>query len=126
MKHHELKEILKEIKDEGKRPLITIHHDTETIRRVFKRLEGSSSHHRWWGVFCGWSPTTTGFLNTLVHPIVLLILVGISSILFVIILVWNWRMLKRVAALTSISRAYGTVLKDPYRIALFDEEESTY
>lgn len=94
LKHNELKEILKEIKDEGKRTLITIHRDTETIGRVFKRLEKYPSHH-WWDVLFQPSPMATGLLNTLVPPIiVLLILVGISLILSVIILVWNWRMLQ--------------------------------
>lgn len=69
LKHHELKRILKEIKDEGRKTLITIHHDTETIRRVFKRLEEGPSHH-WWDVLFGWSPIATGLLNTLVHPII--------------------------------------------------------
>lgn len=126
LKHNELKEILREIRDEGKRTLITIHHHTETIRRVFKRLEEGPSHH-WWDELFGWPPTATGLLNTLVHPIVvLLILVGISLILSVIIFVWNCRMLKQIAALTSISRAYGTVLRDPCHAALLDDKESPY
>lgn len=96
----------------GKKTLITVHHDTDTIKRVFKRLEEHLSHH-WWDVLFGWSPTATGLLNALVHPIiVLLILVGVSLILSVVILIWNWRMLQRMATLASLSKAYGLVLRD--------------
>lgn len=93
LKHNELKEILEEVKNAGKKTLITIHHDTETIQRVLKRLEKDSSHH-WWDVLFGWSPTATGLLNALVHPIVVLLtLVSISLILSVVVSVWNWRVL---------------------------------
>lgn len=105
LKHEDLKKILEEIKIMGKKTLIIIHHDTETIRRVFKRLEGDMSHH-WWDVLFGWSPEATGILNAFVHPIiVLLILVSMSLILSIVIVVWNWRMLRRVATLTSLSKA---------------------
>lgn len=36
LKHQELREILKEIRGAGEKTLITIHHDTETIKGVFK------------------------------------------------------------------------------------------
>lgn len=95
LKHNEFKDSLQEIKNEGKKTLITIHRDTETIWRVFKRLEEGPSHHHCWDVLFGWSPTAAALLNTLVHPmIVLLILVGMSLILSVRIFVWNWRMLQ--------------------------------
>lgn len=87
LKHQDLKKILKKVKDVGKKTLITIHHDTETIKTVFKRLEGQLSHH-WWDVLFAWSPTATEILNALIHPIiVLLILVGVSLTLSVAMLV---------------------------------------
>lgn len=45
LKHHKLNEILKEIQDAGKRILMMIHHDTETIKRIFKLFEEHLSHH---------------------------------------------------------------------------------
>lgn len=82
------------------------------------------SHH-WWDVLFGWSPTTTGILNALIHPIIVwLILVGTSWILSVVMFVWYWKMLWRIAALTSLSKVYGFVLneKKADRVAWINEE----
>lgn len=115
LKHEELRRILKESREMGRKTLITVHHDTEAIKRVFKRLETDTSH-QWWDIIFGWSPTGTGFLNALVHPtIVLLILIGMSMVLSVAMLIWNWRMLQQIAMLTSLSAVHGRALSDAYR-----------
>lgn len=64
-------QLLKILKNKGKKTLIMIHHDTETIQRVFKKLEDQS--HHWWDVLFGWSPMVTGLLNALFHPIIVLL-----------------------------------------------------
>lgn len=73
LKHQDLKKILEKIRIMGKKTLIIIHHDTETIWRVFKRLEGDMSHH-WWDVLFGWSPEATGILSAFVYPIIVLLI----------------------------------------------------
>ena len=72
--------------------------------------------HHWWDTLFAWSPTANGILHTLCHPIiVILILVGISPVLSVIILIWNWRMLYRIAMLTSLLHVHGMALSDQYQ-----------
>ena len=94
IKHPDLDEILKEIKENGEQVLITVHHDAEEISKVLQRIKQETSHH-WWDALFGWSPNATGTLNALVHPIiVLLILVGIRLILSIAVLIWSWRMLQ--------------------------------
>ena len=94
IKHPDLDEILKEIKENGEEVLITVHHDAEEISKVLQRIKQETSHP-WWDALFGWSPKATGILNALVHPvIVLLILVGIRLILSIAVLIWNWRMVQ--------------------------------
>uniref|UniRef100_A0A8B9BUJ2 Uncharacterized protein n=1 Tax=Anser brachyrhynchus TaxID=132585 RepID=A0A8B9BUJ2_9AVES len=115
VKHQDLIKILKGIQENGEKTLITVHHDTKEISRVLQRVK-QDTNHNWWDALFGWSPTATGILNTLCHPIiVLLILVGISLVLSFVILVWNWKMLQRTAILTSLSKVQGKALRDTYR-----------
>lgn len=115
MKHQDLTKILKEIQKNGEKTLVTVYHDIKEISKVLRRVKQDATHH-WWDALLGWSPTATGILNTLCHPIiVILILVGVSLVLSVGVLVWNWRMLKRIAALTSLVKVYGNVMRDTYR-----------
>lgn len=59
--------------------------------------------HSWWDTPFGWSPTATGVLNKLCHPIlVLLILVLIGFVLSAILHIMNCRMMKRLTQLTSV------------------------
>lgn len=122
VKHQDLIEILKEIQENGKKTLITVRHDSKKISRILQRARQDASHH-WWDVLFGWSPTATGILNTLCHPIiVLLLLVSVSFILSFVLFVWNWRMLQRVAILTSLSNAHGKALRDTFCKSLSEEE----
>ncbi|XP_053789840.1 uncharacterized protein LOC128783219 [Vidua chalybeata] len=93
--HQDLIEILGKIKENGQKTLVTVHHDVQEIHRVVERVK-SDAVHRWWDTLFGWSLTATGVLNKLCHPIVvLLILVMIGFVLSVILLIVNWRMMKR-------------------------------
>ncbi|XP_050842348.1 uncharacterized protein LOC108963651 isoform X1 [Serinus canaria] len=112
MKHQDLIKIVEEIQRNGQRTLVTVHHDITEINRVLQRVKQDTSHH-WWDALFGWSPTATGIMNTLCHPIiVLLILVTISLMMSILTLMWNWRMLRHVAILTSLSRTHGILLKE--------------
>ena len=122
IKHQDLMDILKKAQKSGKKTLITVHHDMGEISRVLLRV-GQNASHYWWDVLFGWSPTTTGILNTLLHPIiVLLTLVGISFVFSIVLFVWNWRMLQRVTALTSLSKAHGKALKDTFHRSSLGKE----
>ncbi|XP_066845245.1 LOW QUALITY PROTEIN: uncharacterized protein [Anser cygnoides] len=124
LKHQDLIKILKGIQEDGEKTLITVHHDTKEINRVLQRVK-QDTDHSWWDKLFGWSPTATGILNTLCHPIiVLLMLVGISLILSFVILVWNWKLLQRMAILASLTKVHGKVLRDTYRRGW--EEEFLY
>lgn len=96
LQHQDLMRILEEIKINGQETLITVHHDVDEIKGVLKRVE-KDGEHKWWDTLFGWSPTATGILNTLCHPIiVLLILSLISIVLSIVLYVLNWRMMKRI------------------------------
>ncbi|XP_077645678.1 uncharacterized protein LOC144247889 [Lonchura striata] len=104
--HQDLIEILGKIKENGQKTLVTVHHDVQEIHRVIERVK-SDAEHRWWDTLFGWSPTATGILNKLCHPIVvLLILVLIGFALSAILFVINWRMIKRLTKLTAIINAH--------------------
>ncbi|OWK60872.1 hypothetical protein RLOC_00000527 [Lonchura striata] len=112
MKHQDLMKIIEEIHKNGQRTLVTVHHDVTEINRVLQRIKQDGSHN-WWDALFGWSPTATGIMNTLCHPIiVLLILVTISLIMSILTLLWNWNMSQHVAILTSLSRTHGILLKE--------------
>lgn len=82
-----------------KNPLITVHHNVKEIHRVFERAQ-RDAELRWWDTLFGWSPTATGILNKLCHPIViLLILVLISLTLSAILYVIAWKMMNTITYL---------------------------
>lgn len=115
MDHQDLAKILKEVQENGQKTLVTVYHDIKEISKVLQRVKQETNHH-WWDALFGWSPTATGILNTLGHPIiVILTLIGISLVLSIVMLIWNWRMLKRIAVLTSLATAYGNAVRDTYR-----------
>ncbi|XP_074992061.1 uncharacterized protein LOC142074943 [Calonectris borealis] len=96
LQHQGLIRILEEIKNNGQETLITVHHDVDKIKEVLKRVE-KDGEHKWWDTLFGWSPTATGILNNLCHPIiVLLILSLISIVLSIVLYVLNWRMIKQM------------------------------
>ncbi|XP_068888050.1 uncharacterized protein [Aphelocoma coerulescens] len=115
VKHQDLMEILKEIQRNGEKTLVTVHYDTQEISRILQRVRQDASHN-WWDSLFGWSPTATGILNTLCHPIiVLLTLVSTCLALSIALLIWNYRVLKRLSVLTTLSNAHGKTLRDAYQ-----------
>ncbi|XP_054666927.1 uncharacterized protein LOC129199870 [Grus americana] len=99
LQHKDLIAILKKIRENGQNTLITVHHNVKEIHRVFERAQ-RDAELRWWDTLFGWSPTATGILNKLCHPIViLLILVLISLILSAILYVIAWKMINRLTYL---------------------------
>lgn len=102
-----LVEILEKIRENGQKTLITVHHNVKVIHRVLERVQ-KDAEHRWWDTLFGWSPTATGILNTLCHPIVvLLILVLISLALSAVLYAIAWRMMNRLTRLMSILNTYN-------------------
>lgn len=96
VEHQDMIEILIRIGRNGKKTLVTVHHDTQEISKVLEWVKQNATHN-WWDELFGWSPTATGILNTLCHLIiVLLILVSISLLLSTMLLVWNYKMLKKI------------------------------
>ena len=101
LQHHDLRQLLERAREEGQRTLITVHHDTEEIHRVLDRVK-KDGEHRWWEAFLGWSPKTTGILNLMLHPVVILLLLTCLCLLLIIILYFKvWHMMKQIALLQS-------------------------
>ncbi|XP_042660771.1 uncharacterized protein LOC116964869 [Tyto alba] len=99
IKHQDLLGILREIQRNGEKTLVTIHHDTKEINRVLQRTKQDASHN-WWDTLFGWSPSATGILNIMIHPIVILLgSLGILLVLTIILYLWVWRMFKRITAM---------------------------
>ncbi|XP_009989694.1 PREDICTED: uncharacterized protein LOC104383269 [Tauraco erythrolophus] len=76
LEHANLQQLLENAKAEAKKILITVHHDGNVIKQVMERIKRVGEHH-WWEVFFGWSPTATGIFNTLLHPVVVILLMQI-------------------------------------------------
>uniref|UniRef100_A0A8C3RGZ0 Uncharacterized protein n=1 Tax=Cyanoderma ruficeps TaxID=181631 RepID=A0A8C3RGZ0_9PASS len=76
LEHADLQQLLENAKAKAKKILITVHHDGKVIKQVMERIKKAGEHH-WWEVFFGWSPTATGIFNTLLHPVVVVLLMQI-------------------------------------------------
>ena len=70
--HDDLCQLLKRAQNNGQRNPITIRHDAERIYHVLERVKKGREHH-WWKTPLGWSPTATGALNLMLHPVVVLL-----------------------------------------------------
>ncbi|XP_027758309.1 uncharacterized protein LOC114067216 [Empidonax traillii] len=77
LEHENLQQLLENAKAKAKKILITVHHDGNVIKQVMERIKRAGDHH-WWEIFFGWSPTATGIFNTLLHPIVVILLTQIG------------------------------------------------
>ncbi|XP_064591958.1 uncharacterized protein LOC135459657 [Zonotrichia leucophrys gambelii] len=104
--HQDLVDILEKIKENEQKTLVTVHHNVRQIHRVMERVK-QDAEHRWWGTLFGWSPTATGVLNSVCHPIVvLLILVTLGFILSAALFVMNWNMMKKLSRLPTVINAH--------------------
>ncbi|XP_074703747.1 uncharacterized protein LOC141933198 [Strix aluco] len=121
LQHKDLVRILEKVRENGQKTLITVHHNVEEIHRVLERAK-KNAEHNWWDTLFGWSPTATGILNKLCHPIVvLLILILISLTLSIILYVITWRMMQRVTYLMSVAcpiliKAKNNQLDDDFKL----------
>lgn len=96
LQHKDLQHILREIKERGQETLLTVHHDAGEIKEILRRVE-QDGKHSWWETLLGWSPTATGVLNYMIHPIVILLIsVGIVFVLTLVLYLWVWRMFRRL------------------------------
>jgi len=75
-----------------KTSLIAVHHVLERVKK--------DGEHDWWETLLGWSSTATGIFNSVLHPIVILLILTFMCLLLVIILyVKVWHMLRRLGRL---------------------------
>ncbi|OPJ70774.1 hypothetical protein AV530_017149 [Patagioenas fasciata monilis] len=61
---------------------------------VMERIKRVGEHH-WWEIFLGWSPTATGIFNTLLHPIVFLLLLQICVCFAMVAICYRMRQVNR-------------------------------
>lgn len=74
--------------------LITVYCDAKDIHCVLERVKKDGEHH-WWETLLGWSSTATGIFNSVLHPIVILLILTFMCLLLVIVLyVKVWKMLR--------------------------------
>ncbi|XP_067164812.1 uncharacterized protein [Apteryx mantelli] len=99
LQHDDLCQLLKCIRNNGQKPLIAIHHDTEEIQHILERVKKDGEYH-WWETLLGWSPTTTGIYNHMLHPVVVVLSLTVLCLLLKITLyikLWKVRVrLKRL------------------------------
>ncbi|XP_066405256.1 uncharacterized protein [Molothrus aeneus] len=91
--HADLQQLLENAKAQAKKILITVHHDGKVIKQVMERIKKAGEHH-WWEVFFGWSPTATGIFNTLLHPIVVILLMQICVCFAMVATCYRMRQVK--------------------------------
>lgn len=87
LKHKDLQALLQKVQQQSKNTLTTVHHDGGEIHRILGRVKKPGEHH-WWETLLGWSPTATGLLNTMLHPVLTmfaLLVVCIAIIVFLYI-----------------------------------------
>ncbi|XP_068524887.1 uncharacterized protein [Anas acuta] len=100
--HEDLKQLMTQVRENGQKTLITVHHDAQEIHRVMERVK-RDERHRWWDTLFGWSPAAKGIFNKMLHPvIVLLILTVLCFILTISLYVKLWFMMKRLASLHNV------------------------
>ncbi|XP_068023774.1 uncharacterized protein [Melanerpes formicivorus] len=93
LEHAGLQQLLENAKAEARRILITVHHDGSAIKQVMERIK-RVGEHRWWEMFFGWSPTATSFLNALLHPVVVILLLQICLCLAIVAVCYRVRQMK--------------------------------
>lgn len=93
---------MKQVRENGQKILITVHHDIEEIHRAMERVKKDEQHHGWDTLF-GWLPTATGIFNKMLHPVVVwLILAALRFILTICLHVKLWTMMKCLVSLHEI------------------------
>ncbi|XP_074991081.1 uncharacterized protein LOC142074382 [Calonectris borealis] len=103
----DLSQLLNRIRNSGQRTLITFHHDAERIHHVLEKVKKDGEHH-WWDVLFGWSPTATGTLNWVLHPMtILLVSVVLCLLLNIILCVKVWKIIKQMALIPKPPRIYN-------------------
>ncbi|KAK4825915.1 hypothetical protein QYF61_003410 [Mycteria americana] len=112
LQRDDLNQLLEHIQNNGHKTLVTVHHDAEEIHCVLERVKQDGGHH-WWDTLLGWSPTATGILNKMLHPVVvLLMLTVLCFILTIALYVRLWSMVKRLSHRISPQDVY--VLDNPH------------
>lgn len=112
LQHSDRKRLLKEARANGQNPLITVHRDAEEIQRVLERIK-KYRRHEWWDTLFGWSPTATGISDTMLHPVVVLLVLAVSCFALTIALyVRLWIMVKSLTRLIAPQDVF--VLDNPH------------
>lgn len=99
LQHDDLSWLLKQIQNNRKKTLTTVHHDAEEIHHTLERAKKDGEHH-WWDTLLGWSLTATGTLNRMLHTIVILLIFVILCLsLNIVLYVRVWRITRQVCLL---------------------------
>ncbi|KAK4830066.1 hypothetical protein QYF61_008404 [Mycteria americana] len=123
LQHDDLNQLLERIRNNGHKTLVTVHHDADEIHRVLERVKQDGRYH-WWDTLLGWSPTATGILNKMLHPVVvLLMLTVLCFILTIALYVRLWAMVKRLSHQISPQDMY--VLDNPRPENVYDTPEAS-
>ncbi|XP_067170013.1 uncharacterized protein [Apteryx mantelli] len=106
LQHDDLCQLLKRIRNNGQKTLITVHHDAEEILHILERVKKNGEYH-WWETLLGWSPTATGIYNHMLHPvIVMLSLTMLCLLLTTILYIRLWRVIVRLERLRELCLTY--------------------
>ncbi|XP_071884738.1 uncharacterized protein [Anas platyrhynchos] len=74
--HEDLKQLMTQVRENGQKTLITVHHDAQEIHRVMERVQ-RDERHRWWDTLFGWSPAAKGIFNKMLHPVIVLLILTV-------------------------------------------------
>ncbi|KAK4805375.1 hypothetical protein QYF61_003948 [Mycteria americana] len=120
--HLTVAQLLERVRNNGHKTSVTVHHDAEEIHHVLERVKQDGGHS-WWDTLLGWSPTATGILSKMLHPVViLLMLTALCFILTIALDVRRWTMVKRLAHQISPQDVY--VLDNPHHESIWDTPEA--
>ncbi|KAK4806434.1 LOW QUALITY PROTEIN: hypothetical protein QYF61_013927 [Mycteria americana] len=122
LQHDDLNQLLERIRNNGHKTLVTVHHDVEEIHCILEGVKHDGGQY-WWDTLLGWSPTTTGILNKMLHAVVvLLVLTVLCFILTIGLYVRLWTMAKHLSHQVSPQDVY--VLDNPHHGNVYDTPEA--
>ncbi|KAK4807909.1 hypothetical protein QYF61_011774 [Mycteria americana] len=121
LQHDDLNQLLERIRNNGHKTSVTVHHDAEEIHGVLERVKQDGGRY-WWDTLLGWSPTATGILSKMLHPVVVLMLTALCFILTIALYVRLWTMVKHLSHQISPEDVY--VLDNPHHGNVCDTPEA--
>lgn len=97
VQHPDLRRHLKQLQKDSKEVMVTVHHSSQQIQRILRRIQRETASSHWWVNFFG-SPTNfSGAWAILLYPVIVLLIIQVWIAVHVILLTfWVRRRVRAV------------------------------